>query len=425
MWGIKTKRESLVVTTLVISLGLKLLPVFVEGLRVAEDPLIFQHNGWLVTEGIRPYVDFYEIKPPGVAEANAVISLIAGGNVLTQHLLSIALMNVLVIGSVYLIYKITYTMTGDVRGAAIAALSMFALPSLAGFGWSGFFAKSFALFFGLLGMYLTLKNRQFAAGIAAAASPAFWQFGLIFPLLAIGINLNRTKRRYLTTLLLGMASTTVIILGPVVWWGGSSQMIGSVILVPMLSSGVSPGDSILKAGYHLRWGIFVVALGGLGIASRVWNNRNDWWLAAGGLWFFSQLLFVDYEGARDLYLGMAFVSVGVGLVYSDIKRLRITKPHRVAMLVVFVILANIVTTASLAGLTFIGGESVEQSMYIAGQDSSESDTIHGLYWTKQKVDTCYYTAPFSSDLRNWVSQVDEPITRGECPTAWRVWQLSR
>jgi hypothetical protein len=74
------------------------------------------------------------------------------------------------------------------------------------------------------------------AGISAAFSPAFWQFGLIFPFLIVGIGYDRKGLKIIYRIIVGMIITTLVVLLPIFLWGGLSEMVASVILVPIYAS---------------------------------------------------------------------------------------------------------------------------------------------------------------------------------------------
>jgi hypothetical protein len=181
-------------------------------------------------------------------------------------------------------------------------------------------------------------------------------------------------------------------------------------------------DSVIKAGYHLRFGSFVLLLSSFGILYAFYKDRSYWWVLTGAAWFFIQLTLIDYEGARDLYLGMAFSAIGIGLIYSKIPSIPKIQRHHIVMLVIAVIFSNILV--GFYGIGLYSGMSVQDSIEYSNNGGNYEENLHNIYWNKHTPDSCYYTAPFSGDLNSWTSEYNEPYERSSCPSLPEVIRIS-
>lgn len=111
--------------------------------------------GRLLLDGAKPYIDFYEQKPPGLFYTYAFFTAIFGTGATALHF-GIALITTISTGLLYLfVSRLINTTTAAVAGAAFAILTL--AP-----GASGFTVQSehFVVLFILLGLWLLLKGLQ-------------------------------------------------------------------------------------------------------------------------------------------------------------------------------------------------------------------------------------------------------------------------
>jgi hypothetical protein len=214
---------------------------------------------------------------------------------------------------------------------------------------------------------------------------------------------------------LGGAVSTTVILAPIVVWGGFGEMLMSVLVAPATSSGdTGVIYAINQAISDLKVGGLVVLLGGFGIVRAVYTDRTQWWLLAGASWFLIQLMVFDYDGGRDLYLGMAFAAIGFGLLYHEAPRPALTGPTLKTLLALTILLNA--TVFGVFGIT--SGHSLAESKNIASTDQSEQETLHSIYWEQHRPTNCYYNAPYSGDLQEWLRLTGEPLVRQNCPSVF-------
>lgn len=150
-----------------------------------KDSLIFEYIGWYLTEGGRLYVDVWEVKPPLSFELLAVLAWLADGNVPLYHTLALAVTNAGVVGAGLGIGLVAYELTADEFASLASGLAWYALPAVTWRAAYGYKPKYLVVAAGLLAVYLALRDRPLAAGVAGAASVGFWQLALVFPLLSV------------------------------------------------------------------------------------------------------------------------------------------------------------------------------------------------------------------------------------------------
>ena len=389
---------------------------------MTPDAGVFQYTGWYLTEGGRLYVDIWEPKLPLPFETTALLSLLAGGNMHLYHLFNIGLMVIAVVGVVLLVGALTHHLTDDPAASVIAGVSMLLLPGFAIRPAYGFKAKYLLLFAGLLALYLMLNDHPFAGGAAAAASVGYWQLGAIFPLLLVGLALDRHDRRTTAAVVLGGICFTVAMLFPVViWWHSTSEMLAQAVLIPLSdSTGAGLFDRLIAGVVHFKWASPFVLFGlyGLGRGFRHQLGRDDWWVLVGAGWFGFVVFFIDFDvgGYTDLIPGLAFVAIGVGLLWTTLTS-RQFKNGLVALLVI-VLFVNLALFGSV-GLLFPPVDTPEpnsmnelQTNERALQLSNVPDDTHDIryyYWNQGVPDTCH--ARLSLLEVHWLQSIGDGLSQ--------------
>ncbi len=387
------------------------------------DSALFQHAGWYVTQGAIPYIDIWDIKPPLVIETTTVLAFLAR-DPLQLHLLSVAVTSAAAVGCSLLVGLLAHRLTSDGRAALLAGLTLLTMPGFYYLSANGFRSKYFTLFFGLVALALQLRNRSFLAGMAAAASAGYWQYGVIFAVLVVGIALEHRDRRALAQQILGMALVTTIVLLPILAWGALVPMLVEVVYVPLTSQSTQPLVQRLgKLVFYLAYALVPVTLGVFGLATAGRQLPRHWWVYAGAAWGGFQILF-DLDSAPDLFLLLVFLALGVALFAER------ARPQTRQWL--SVVMGGIVVLNAL----WVGGivvnpvseepDTVKSGVGAALTEIAESVDVsrpgkpprHGiprvqkLYWNTRIPPSCHYR--LSETERNWLAKTGLPYDESRC-----------
>lgn len=284
------------------------------------DSVIFEYIGWFLTEGNRLYVDVWEVKPPLSFEVTAVLSLLAGDDVVRYHVLNLLANGAAIVVGAAAAAGIVYHLTDDALGAVVAGVTPFVLPTYFFRALIGFKAKYFVVAAGLGCLYLAYRERPVAAGVAGVVAVGFWQFAAVFPLAALGLSWQVRGRDGAIRVLAGGVATGVIVLLPVVLWGAVPAMIAEAILVPLVvTDGHTFRDQMQRLVLLLGKALPVVLVGLAGIAGGMVSDRirREWPIALAAAWFTVQMIAFDLDGWPDLFPWLAVVSIGVGMVVAN------------------------------------------------------------------------------------------------------------
>ena len=395
---------------------------------MAPDAGIFQHLGWYLTRGGQLYVDAWEPKLPLSYETTGTLALLSGGDMYRLHLLSVILMSGAVCAIVGLVVILVYDITGDDIAAPLAGLSMFLLPGFAVRPAYGFKAKYLLVLCGLLAIYLHTHDYPALSGVAAAASVGYWQAGAIFPLILVGLAIQRRDTRALGRVVAGGLGFTVVMSLPVfLVWHSASEMVVQALLVPLQTEEHASLLARLVAGVvHFKWAAPFVLLGGLGLAHTARCcltdtddavGRTEWWIPVGAAWFAFLILFVDFEtgGYTDLIPGLAFVAIGIGMVATVLRDRQQAQYLCVALALVLVV--NVAVLGSI-GVVFtpvatpgpVPMSDLETHDLPAAYDEAEPvPDVRYIYWQQIEPATCHYRLSVM-ELR-WLDRVDSSVDR--------------
>ena len=395
---------------------------------MAPDAGIFQHLGWYLTRGGRLYVDAWEPKLPLSYETTEILALLSGGDMYRLHLFSVILMSGAVCAIVGLVVILVYDITGDDIAAPLAGLSMFLLPGFAVRPAYGFKAKYLLVLCGLLAIYLYTRGYPALSGVAAAASVGYWQAGAIFPLIVVGLAIQRRDARALERVVAGGLGFTVVMLLPVfLVWHSASEMVVQVLLVSLQTEEHASLLARLVAGVvHFKWAAPFVLLGGLGLAHTARCcltdtdgavGRTEWWIPVGAAWFAFLILFVDFEtgGYTDLIPWLAFVAIGIGMVATVLRDRQQAQYLCVALALVLVV--NVAVLGSV-GVVFtpvatpgpVPMSDLETHDLPAAYGEAEPvPDVRYIYWQQIEPATCHYRLSVM-ELR-WLDRVDSSVDR--------------
>jgi hypothetical protein len=337
-----------------------------------SDAAFFQHAGWYMTQGAIPYVDFWDVKPPVTHFTSAGLALISFGDMYVLHVLAVLLTASAGVAVVALVAMLTHRLTDD-RVASVAAA--FTVLCLAGFHYNavqGFRPKFVAIALGLGAVLLQLRGRPGYSGVLAALSAGYIQHGAVFAVLALGLAVQTGNRRTLRSTFLAMVATTVVVVTPIIALGGGEAMITETIVALTVASepkGLLPilrrlGKGLVLTGYA---GIPIL-LGAVGVARAGYADPSrTGWVVVGTVLYGIQIFFFDFDSYADLFFGLVFVALGVGLLVASLDR-----PARRTVVAVVVAIMTL-SVGWLGGLGVVTNETVYTDSL---QDSLEtSDTL--------------------------------------------------
>jgi hypothetical protein len=375
-------------------------------LALDVDAALYQHGGWYITQGAVLYVDIWDTAAPLSFFLPALLSRVAGGDMLVLHIASVITTGMAAIVVVLLIGGLTVELTGEPRSGVIAGLVMltfvgfYVLPTL------GFSVKHHVLLFGLLGLLLALRDRPFLSGLVTAASPGFWLPGAVFPLLALGILWHRHGGRACRRALAGMAACSFAILIPIFYWGVFGEMVQEVLLAQLLApEPQSLVDRLEKGARFLLFTIPLALVAPLGVLRRSHRRSSPWWVAAGGTCFLVQVLFLDFDNFPDLIPALAFVAIGVGLLAAD-------ATPRLLALIAALLLAALLLNPMIRAVASEDGDPAAKLTEVREVQGYVVPSMQAIYWNQIEPESCHYR--LSPTEQTWIART-RALGREECP----------
>lgn len=388
---------------------------------IRTDSALFQHTGWYITRGAVPYVDVWDINPPVVFAITAALAVVADGNMLVLHVLSVALTVAVTAVGVLLVGSLGDELTGDDASALAAGLVMLALPELYGLAAFGIRSQNLSFFFGTVALVAVLRDRSFLAGASAAASAGVWQPGGFLVVLVAAMAADRGGRRRALASLAGSAVVTAVVVAPFVLAGAFEPMVVQTIVAPIVGSPPTTAagrltEAVLSLGYATVLLPLAVAGWGVGASSR----RAHWWVPAGGVVYAGQVLFVNNDGTLDVVFLMLFAALGVALAVREFP-----SPH--ARTATLVALAFVVVVAPLWPLAVSAPlEQPVEDLHERTQPSTAPPNVEAqqsvppmreIYWEKRQPDRCHYRLSWT-ELR-WIDRTDASLDARTCDTGWQ------
>lgn len=295
--------------------------------RINGDGMFFLYSGWSwVTEGVVPYHNLVDIKPPLAHEYGALLAILAGGDPYLQSLLGAATTTGAVVVTVALVGSFAYRWVDDARAAYAAGTAVLAYPLY--YGFPGFRPKYFTIAFGLLAVWLSLRERHVFSGASAATAAGFWQFGAVFPALVVGRMAIRRDWPAAGRTVGGAVVVTALVIVPIAFAGltAVADMIEQVVFLPMIAAEHTPlSDRVSLIFNTLGPAMPAVVLGGIGAllpaviaAKRVaLEHPRNWdvptlWLSVVTAWFLLQVFVFDLDGGMDLLPLLTCCALGYG-----------------------------------------------------------------------------------------------------------------
>ncbi|MBC7884060.1 MAG: glycosyltransferase family 39 protein [Saprospiraceae bacterium] len=290
-------------------------------LRFLDVPLdrdegTYLYTGYCFIRGYVPYVDFYEIKPPGIFLVYGLFELIFGASLTLLHLGVL----VMQLATCLMIYKISLRFFGDINRAflSVAIYMIFNLfPNFQGFG---VLSEHFFIFFVLLSMYWlqmvkkdTFKKYSLYAGLSLGMAAMIRQHAIFFiiPLLLYLIYIARTEKLNLKSLIIYYVFGNLIMIMSLTMYillrGGLDEMIYWVFTKPSeqylikvtMAEGMVYLTNFLKnILYEKHWPMLILLFVGLIECFRNIFYRQTRWTAVILLLFFIGSFATVFPGLR-------------------------------------------------------------------------------------------------------------------------------
>ncbi|SEV98881.1 DolP-mannose mannosyltransferase [Natrinema salifodinae] len=404
---------------------------------IATDAAFFQHTGWYILNGGVPYVDVWDVNPPVPYGVTAALAVLAGGNMLVLHGLSVTLTVVVAATSVLLVGRVAHLATGNDTAAVAAGLTMLVVPELFVLPLLGVRSQFYALFFGVLALALILRERPrpFLAGAAAALSAGSWQSGVAFALLVVGIAYQRTGRRAALSAIAGGGVVTGAVLVAFAAANALVPMVVQTVLAPLIAgSPYTLAERVYSILLVFGYGSVLLPVALYGWARVAVGDRRELrWVPAGGVILGCQVLFIDMDGSTDAFLWLVFVALGVALtveranarwsVTAAIGGDDATRSNRsrwvifsvIGLLVLFGLVWNAGSPSLKSTLTEMEQENERDEVPPITVTWNEADVppMRTIYWGMMKPETCHYRLSWN-ELR-WISMTDDRLDARECP----------
>ena len=360
---------------------------------VSTDAAFFQHAGWYVSQGGVPYLQTFEIKPPLMIETTALLALLSGGNMFVLHLLSVLLTVIASVGSVYLAGALTYRMTDSRLAAVCAGFAILAMPAYAWLASQGVREKYFMILFGLWAVHLKLSGRPLLAGLLAALSAGFLQFGIVFAAIIAAMAVQERDPGALKRIVLGLSITTGIAVLPIMILGGFVQMIVQAVLVSFLVPEERTTDERLdRIQELLALSVYLIPVGLYGIAQSLLGGlARHWWVALGAAWFLLQVAVLDLNRWADLFALMTFLAIGVGLAVATI-------PVSLRWVPAVALLGLIVYGNAIEHLSYDMYRGLRAPRRIPVENAA---MMRSVYWNRVIPNTCHVR--FTTIARRWIA----------------------
>lgn len=164
-----------------------LIRLHFQEIPIERDEGSYVYMGQLLNEGAKPYVDFYEMKPPVIFLCYAFLDLVTGGDIDSMHVVMALLLS---LGGLLLFNLVRRWL--DDKSAVIATLAYSALALTAHASGFSLQSEHFVALFAIAGLWSLTKGLQqrsfymiIAAGILLTLGLLVKQNGLFFALLAI------------------------------------------------------------------------------------------------------------------------------------------------------------------------------------------------------------------------------------------------
>lgn len=371
--------------------------------RLGADETLFAYSGWLWAETAKvPYLHLWDVKPPAIHETAALFSLLSGGNPWGIALLSALSMCLLIIWSNVLIGQLVYYHTTNPVAAYIAGTTPLVYDTYYNLAATGLRPKHFTIFFGLLGVYFYLvKDRWALGGFSVAIAAGYWQFGVIFPIIAVVASYTVGKSE-LKAVVGGGFGATLLVVVPVYI---TSPAAFSSMLVEVIGTSIwvtEPLEIGIRLRKFLRFLSFALPVIGLGLFGSVLaiTKRETAWITVGAGWFFLQVFRLDLDGSPDLLLLVIFAALGIGVLIESFDEEAIPLYLVLGVVATGFVISLITVTTPL-------------------NSAPPPESLNALFWEQQITERCHIR--MSGTEERFAKTVRGDINAQEC--RYQIWRL--
>ncbi|MBP1953338.1 hypothetical protein J2752_000219 [Halarchaeum rubridurum] len=371
--------------------------------RLGPDETLFAYSGYLWAETAKvPYLHLWDVKPPAIHETAALFSLLSGGNPWGIALLSALSMCLLIIGSNVLVGQLIQTHTQNPIAAYIAGTTPLVYHTYYNLAATGLRPKHFTIFFGLLSVYFYLvKDRWALGGFSAGIAAGYWQFGVIFPVIAVVIS-HTTGKNELRAVVGGGFGAALLVVVPVYISSPAafSSMLVEVIGTPILvTEPLEPGVRLRKFLRFLSFALPVIGLGLFGSVLAV-VKRETTWITVGTGWFFLQVFRFDLDSTPDLLLLVIFSALGIGILIEAVDEEAIPLYLVLGVVMTGFVISIITVTTPLNSVP-------------------PPESLEALFWDRQIADRCHIR--MSGTEERFIDILRGNMTAEEC--RYQIWRL--
>lgn len=376
--------------------------------RIEVDAAFHEHIGWYIMHGGRPYLDVWDIKLPLLYEFMTVLAVIGGGVPWYIHIVSVLVSAASTVGLALIVGQHIYHITQDAVSSMIGGLVLLLMPAFPTLPAYGFREKTPYVLFGLVAIWLAIKQRPFWAGVLGATSMSFHHLGATYAVLSALLALQQ-GRRSLLSLTGGFALLMGLSLIPVIAWNAFPSMLAQAVFAMLLVGGERSDvvGHVMILWKFMRLGLSIAVLAYGGIVTALDDIKSRWWVIAGMGVFTLQVLLIDLDNFPDMIAWLAFIAIGFGLLIW-----KLSPPWRwaISSLAVALLALSLFSMARIPGLIraaggAIGEEPIAESLY------GLPNTAY-LFWNQVIPETCHYR--YGPAQRRWVKQLGRPLIEKNC-----------
>lgn len=391
----------------VVIIGLRYILAISGPNRLGRDSALYLLSGLLLSKGKPTYLHLWDIKPPAIHEITALLAIVSGRDRRIMYLLAIGLTALAALGLIIVVMAIAHQLTGSVHATVVGGLSLFAYPPFLYLFTIGIYTKYFAAVFGLLGVYIYLRDRPILGVATAALAASFWQFGVIF-FLVVGAALFRDiinqERSPIVAVysLCAVIVVTLLIIAPFVYLGAGIQMVSQTVIAPVVT-----GTLLTHPLNVIIWlGPMFVLMGGAAIVILQFRVREEglrkWmttdtglFVAVPAIWFSILGFATGQVGRPDLVPLIGVAGIAIAISYNELDQSGLSTYHYLG---VAAVVGALILIGAIHGLLFDwqlnGGEIVQ------------------MYWSGDLPSQCHVR--LSGPEEEWMALVDEDGNTKSC-----------
>lgn len=127
---------------------------------VGPDALVFEYSGWLIVNGRVPYLDLWDIKPPGIHYVAGGLAAVFGFSQGLFHTSSVIVTMSVSLSVIILVWQLVAQSTNDYIAAAIAGTATLAFKTTYVLPSVGLRPKFYVLLFGLLSVHFLVVKKH-------------------------------------------------------------------------------------------------------------------------------------------------------------------------------------------------------------------------------------------------------------------------